>query len=264
MYLTNPSDRKVCFKIKTTAPKRYCVKPNSGVIDPNDSVKISVSLQPFEFVPQEKNKHKFMVQSMYAPEGEIHQDLLWKEVDSSQLMDSKLKCVFVMPENGTASGSEGGSEAVTAPAGTNDVPPIQVPTAHLQPEQPVINTNQSATASERPVVKAPVPQGDILMSQGDVNKKSTEEIKKLQEELSALRQENIQLREEALRQQRLASSRSAASDDGPSGGGGSGASNAAGFSVSAINPDANALSVNYLYMALFILVVGIIMGKVIF
>ena len=37
-----------------------------------------------------------------------------------------------------------------------------------------------------------------------------------------------------------------------------------GFSVSAMNPDANALSVNYLYMALFILVVGIIMGKVIF
>jgi len=34
MTLTNPSERKVCFKIKTTAPKRYCVKPNSGVIDP--------------------------------------------------------------------------------------------------------------------------------------------------------------------------------------------------------------------------------------
>ena len=41
MYLTNPSDRKVCFKIKTTAPKKYCVKPNSGVIDPDEKVKIS-------------------------------------------------------------------------------------------------------------------------------------------------------------------------------------------------------------------------------
>jgi len=265
MYLTNPSDRKVCFKIKTTAPKRYCVKPNSGVIDPNESVKISVSLQPFEFVPQEKNKHKFMVQSMYAPEGEIHQDLLWKEVDSTQLMDSKLKCVFTMPENGTASGSEGGgSEVTSGPA----APPMAVPTTHLQPEQnPVINTNQNsvapvaAAASERPATaKALIPQGDILISQGDVNKKSTEEIKKLQEELSALRQENIQLREEALRQQRLASSRGASSGSDE----GLGSSGASGFSVSAVNPDANALSVNYLYMALFILVVGIIMGKVIF
>ena len=41
MKLGNPSDKKVCFKIKTTAPKRYCVKPNSGVIDPKQTVTIS-------------------------------------------------------------------------------------------------------------------------------------------------------------------------------------------------------------------------------
>ena len=41
MTLTNPSERKVCFKIKTTAPKRYCVKPNSGVIDPREEIKIA-------------------------------------------------------------------------------------------------------------------------------------------------------------------------------------------------------------------------------
>jgi len=35
-----------------------------------------VSLQPFEYDPLEKNKHKFMVQSMFAPEGEIDQDKL--------------------------------------------------------------------------------------------------------------------------------------------------------------------------------------------
>ena len=76
MKLKNPSDRKVCFKIKTTAPKRYCVKPNSGVVDPNTEVAIVVSLQPFEYDPAEKNKHKFMVQSMFAPDGEINQDTL--------------------------------------------------------------------------------------------------------------------------------------------------------------------------------------------
>merc|ERR1719391_81022 len=228
MYLSNPSDRKVCFKIKTTAPKRYCVKPNSGVIDPNDSVKISVSLQPFDFVPQEKNKHKFMVQSMYAPEGEIHQDLLWKEVDTSQLMDSKLKCVFVMPEgNGMSAGSADVGGEYSA---SSSMPSITASTnSHLQqataepstaagasqaaPIQHAVNSNQNSHADRA----AKAPQGDI---DGDGNRKSMEEIKKLQEELSALRQENIQLREEALRQQRLASSRSAASDDGPSGGGG--------------------------------------------
>ena len=41
MKLINPSEMKVCFKIKTTAPKRYCVKPNSGVVDPNTEVQIA-------------------------------------------------------------------------------------------------------------------------------------------------------------------------------------------------------------------------------
>ena len=52
------------------------MKPNSGVVDPNTEVSIAVSLQPFEFDPNEKNKHKFMVQSMFAPDGEINQDTL--------------------------------------------------------------------------------------------------------------------------------------------------------------------------------------------
>merc|ERR1719450_1727435 len=97
MKLKNPSDKKVCFKIKTTAPKRYCVKPNSGVVDPHKETSIAVSLQPLDYDPTEKNKHKFMVQSMFAPDGEINQDTLWKEVDQNELMDSKLRCVFAMP-----------------------------------------------------------------------------------------------------------------------------------------------------------------------
>ena len=81
MKLKNPSDKKVCFKIKTTAPKRYChikfkeiylfetrfllntfinlkyfftrycVKPNSGVVDPHKETAIAVSLQPFDYDP---------------------------------------------------------------------------------------------------------------------------------------------------------------------------------------------------------------------
>ena len=41
LKLTNPSEKKVCFKVKTTAPKRYCVRPNSGVLDPKNSVTVS-------------------------------------------------------------------------------------------------------------------------------------------------------------------------------------------------------------------------------
>ena len=108
MRLANPSERRVAFKIKTTAPKRYCVKPNSGVIEPKAAVAISVSLQPFDFDPREKNRHKFMVQSMFAPDASDANDneSLWKEADAANIMDSKLKCVFVMPESAAVNVNE--------------------------------------------------------------------------------------------------------------------------------------------------------------
>jgi len=37
---------------------------------------VTVTLQPFEFDPNEKNRHKFMVQSTFAPDGEFNQETL--------------------------------------------------------------------------------------------------------------------------------------------------------------------------------------------
>jgi len=97
LTLKNPTEKKVCFKVKTTAPKRYCVRPNSGVVPANESVQVSVMLQPHEFDPKEKSKHKFMVQSMFAPDSVTDYEKVWKEVDPKLVMDSKLKCVFELP-----------------------------------------------------------------------------------------------------------------------------------------------------------------------
>jgi vesicle-associated membrane protein-associated protein A len=41
MALKNPTDKKIAFKIKTTAPKKYCVRPNCGVVEPKSSVEIA-------------------------------------------------------------------------------------------------------------------------------------------------------------------------------------------------------------------------------
>ncbi|XP_068454013.1 vesicle-associated membrane protein-associated protein B-like isoform X2 [Clinocottus analis] len=97
LKLTNPTDRNVCFKVKTTAPRRYCVRPNSGIIDAGNSINVSVMLQPFDYDPNEKSKHKFMVQSMLAPYGMTDMEGVWKEAKPEELMDSKLRCAFEMP-----------------------------------------------------------------------------------------------------------------------------------------------------------------------
>lgn len=41
MLLKNPTDQSILFKIKTTAPKRYCVRPNSGLLEPNQHLEVA-------------------------------------------------------------------------------------------------------------------------------------------------------------------------------------------------------------------------------
>merc|ERR1719225_700281 len=68
---------------------------------------------------------------------EINPDTLWKETDGSQLMDSKLKCVFVMPDI-----LSGGSDTVAngTEKSSNDKPdshhsiPTSVPTKSSSPK----------------------------------------------------------------------------------------------------------------------------------
>ena len=38
LTLKNPTDKAVTFKVKTTAPRHYCVKPNCGTVKARDKV----------------------------------------------------------------------------------------------------------------------------------------------------------------------------------------------------------------------------------
>ena len=97
MKLTNTTEKKACFKVKTTAPKRYCVKPTTGVIDPKGVVTILVTLQPFDpNDPNEKGKHKFQVLSVHAPEGEFNIETLVRTL----LVHLKLTILTVYPSSG--------------------------------------------------------------------------------------------------------------------------------------------------------------------
>ena len=41
LALTNTSDRRAAFKIKTTAPRRYCVRPNAGIVEPGQGTAVA-------------------------------------------------------------------------------------------------------------------------------------------------------------------------------------------------------------------------------
>ncbi|KAF5287939.1 hypothetical protein FQA39_LY15609 [Lamprigera yunnana] len=160
MKLTNPSDKKILFKIKTTVPKKYCVRPNSGMLDANSNAEIAICLQPFRFDPAEKNKHKFMVQTVYAPDSDVNMEQFWKDINPEKMMDSKLKCVFELP-----------------------------------PEEADATQEEPAKISPKATVQCEI-SSVSLVNELD---KAAAEVQQLREEESSLRQENLRLKEEILR-----------------------------------------------------------------
>ncbi|SAM08300.1 hypothetical protein [Absidia glauca] len=66
LTLRNPSNDKVAFKVKTTAPKLYCVSPKAGVVSANGSLDVQVMVQPLkEETPlEQRTKDKFLVMSV--------------------------------------------------------------------------------------------------------------------------------------------------------------------------------------------------------
>ncbi|KAI9277964.1 PapD-like protein [Umbelopsis sp. AD052] len=102
MAISNPTSDFVAYKIKTTAPKQYCVKPNSGRIAANSSVSIQVILQPMkeEPAPDFKCKDKFLIQSVVlTPEtAKVSLADLWTSLENGskdKIQQKKIRCVFL-------------------------------------------------------------------------------------------------------------------------------------------------------------------------
>lgn len=196
LRLSNPTDKKVCFKVKTTAPKRYCVRPNSGIVDGKGVVDVAVMLQPFESEPKEKSKHKFMVQTMFVPDGysDSHENL-WKEAEPNALMDSKLKCVFEFPAE-SASVPEGDVTAKEATASKES--PSQEPSS---PTAAAATTASTSAGSSSHTRSSSYPeQAELMKTPGSTPKTAPTQLSETSRpDVTALQQENTKLREETLR-----------------------------------------------------------------
>ncbi|XP_032289223.1 vesicle-associated membrane protein-associated protein B isoform X1 [Drosophila virilis] len=207
MTLKNNSAMTLVFKIKTTAPKRYCVRPNIGKIAPYRSTQVEICLQPFMYDQQEKNKHKFMVQSVLAPQDADLTDLnkLWRELEPDQLMDAKLKCVFEMPPaeaNAENSSAGGGNASAGGSSGTN--PPTSLSTGEtLKSDAPAM----SAVVQVRfpldifpyfPTIYCKL-QSSNLSDAAEHAEAMAADLRELRDLNSELRRENLHLRDQITR-----------------------------------------------------------------
>ncbi|SPO38578.1 related to SCS2 - required for inositol metabolism [Pseudozyma flocculosa] len=102
LQVSNPNNQPVAFKVKTTAPKQYCVRPNSGRIEPGERVEVQVLLQPMKEEPplSAKCRDKFLVQStIITPELETASlQEIWPQIEKenkSAIHEQKIRCAFL-------------------------------------------------------------------------------------------------------------------------------------------------------------------------
>ena len=107
LFLTNSNSQPVAFKVKTTAPKQYCVRPNSGRMEAGERVEVQVLLQPLKEEPpmSAKCRDKFLIQSaIITPEKEtipIADFWVQQETQKDAIAEHKIRCVYLPPSSET-------------------------------------------------------------------------------------------------------------------------------------------------------------------
>ncbi|KAF8506438.1 hypothetical protein JB92DRAFT_3098416 [Gautieria morchelliformis] len=105
LTITNHNALPVAFKIKVSASKLYCVRPNAGRIEPGESVAVMVHLYPMSVEPPLHVicRDKFLVQStMITPDKEnLCLAEIWNPTESRsgvQVYHQKIKVMYLPPE----------------------------------------------------------------------------------------------------------------------------------------------------------------------
>ncbi|CAO0791483.1 unnamed protein product [Mucor circinelloides] len=174
LTIENPHDKAVAFKVKTTAPKLYCVRPNSDVIPPNSSIDVQIMLQAQREEPplDVKCRDKFLILSIFLNETTEKMGIteLWNHVegnDKDNIEQHKLRCVYVQS-----------SETKTSTA------PAPVPAAGLAPTAPVAAAAPApAAVSARSIPTETSTRGDTNESQKD-QEDVIEKLKAMEKELN--------------------------------------------------------------------------------
>lgn len=101
--LINKTDKNVAFKVKTTNPKKYCVRPNTGIISSKSSCEFKIIMQAQQEPPPDMVcKDKFLVQSKVVPDGTSDKDITsetFSKEDGKYVQENKLRVILASPNN---------------------------------------------------------------------------------------------------------------------------------------------------------------------
>ncbi|KAF4384690.1 hypothetical protein F8388_003997 [Cannabis sativa] len=124
LQLLNKTDNYVAFKVKTTNPKKYCVRPNTGVVMPRSTCDVIVTMQAQKEMPLDMQcKDKFLLQSVVASPGASAKDVtpeMFNKESGHQVEECKLRVVYVAPPRPPSPVREGSEEGSSPRASISD------------------------------------------------------------------------------------------------------------------------------------------------
>lgn len=121
LQLSNKTDNYVAFKVKTTNPKKYCVRPNTGIVLPRSTCDIIVTMQAQKEAPPDMQcKDKFLLQSVKTNDGTTAKDInaeMFNKEAGHVVEECKLRVIYVSPPQPPSPVPEG-SEEGSSPRGS--------------------------------------------------------------------------------------------------------------------------------------------------
>ncbi|KAK4758297.1 hypothetical protein SAY87_019598 [Trapa incisa] len=121
LQLSNKTDSYVAFKVKTTNPKKYCVRPNTGVVLPRSTCDVLVTMQAQKEAPPDMQcKDKFLLQSVKTSDGATAKDItaeMFSKESGNVVEECKLRVIYVPPPQPPSPVPEG-SEEGSSPRGS--------------------------------------------------------------------------------------------------------------------------------------------------
>ncbi|KAG0259097.1 phosphatidylinositol-binding protein scs2 [Mortierella polycephala] len=190
LIIRNPTQLPIAFKVKTTAPKQYCVRPNSGRVEPGQELEVQVQMQAMRQEPPAdfKCKDKFLVQSIAitAEREKIPPTELWPTIEreaKDQIREKKIRCAFLPPVEHAITQIQEEEESGSAPS---IPPPAYVALMQTQQQQTQQQQQPAETASVHSAGSSIHTQGNAFLSASSTS--STTDIVTLRRELEDAQQ----------------------------------------------------------------------------
>ncbi|CAN6235745.1 unnamed protein product [Urochloa humidicola] len=192
MQLTNRTDDYIGFKVKTTSPKKYCVRPNSGIVPPRSTSDVIVTMQAQKEEPLDMQcKDKFLVQSVIVAEGTSPKDItgnLFIKQSGNVVDEVKLKVVYVPPPKPPSPVREGSEEGSSPRLSLSDGSTLNY--QEMQTTRESYESPSLAAVKAQKVQEGFTPETSALISKLTEERNSAiQQNNKLREELDLVRRE---------------------------------------------------------------------------